>query len=337
VTGCSDFVMPSTKEVPNMISVRTWDLPGPLGFKIEVVPRGRHSRSLAPPLAHAAEWTSKYGYLNVAIKVAEGGLSVTDALNEKGLSCGMLALIGTEYPTCKTGDRDCVANDDFCKWAIENFATAEEVEAGVRNVTVWGPGSALGLHYAVRDESGESAVFEFIKGEARVYPDHNDEGVTGFGIMTNEPEFPWQVENVRHFKWKQSLAHPAVRIPGDFYPDERFQRIQVLRSTLPEPKSLQEKISYAAHVLNSVTVPRGIGRLIGTDTTKASSALDMGDHTQYEVIRDHTTKTYYWRSQENPSLQRLVLTDFDLSPNKSVLSLDLYSGPWFEDAKPRLS
>ena len=34
------------------------------------------------------------------------------------------------------------------------------------------------------------------------------------GVFTNEPPFPWQVANVKHFLWKQSLARPATTVPG---------------------------------------------------------------------------------------------------------------------------
>ena len=35
-----------------------------------------------------------------------------------------------------------------------------------------------------------------------------------FGIMTNEPPFPFHIANVKHFQWKRTLARPAVATPG---------------------------------------------------------------------------------------------------------------------------
>jgi hypothetical protein len=46
-----------------------------------------------------------------------------------------------------------------------------------------------------------------------VYDDPND-GKLGFGLMTNEPEYPFQLRNVQHYMWKQQMARPAVTMPG---------------------------------------------------------------------------------------------------------------------------
>lgn len=67
---------------------------------------------------------------------------------------------------------------------------------------------------------GTSLIVEVVGGQQRVYLDTND-GVTGFGIMTNEPTFDWHLENIKHYQWKRTLARQAVSVPGNFYPDER--------------------------------------------------------------------------------------------------------------------
>merc|ERR1712061_899424 len=61
----------------------------------------------------------------------------------------------------------------------------------------------------------------------------------------------------RHLQWKQSLARPAVTMPGAWYPDERFQRIHLVKSSMPKPKSYEEAVMQAVHALNTITVPMG--------------------------------------------------------------------------------
>merc|ERR1719478_924431 len=112
----------------------------------------------------------------------------------------------------------------------------------------------------------------------QVYVDHNDNGITGFGIMTNEPPYQWQVQAVRHLQWKQSLSRPAVAMPGAWYPDDRFQRIFLVKSAMPKPKSYQEAVMQAVHALNTVTIP--MGAQIGTDSGYGEGA---GDRTQWGV------------------------------------------------------
>jgi penicillin V acylase-like amidase (Ntn superfamily) len=46
-------------------------------------------------------------------------------------------------------------------------------------------------------------------GEQQVYDDLND-GKDGFGVMTNEPEYPWHVRAVQHYEWKQTCARSAT-------------------------------------------------------------------------------------------------------------------------------
>merc|ERR1712196_616932 len=131
-------------------------------------------------------------------------------MNDAGLSCDGQTLKGSKYPA-KTGnasvDMDVAV---FCTWALGSFSTAMDVKAALDGKTVvvsivdehYNKGH--GLHFSLRDAT-HSLVVEFIDGETKVYVDGNDNGTTGFGIMTNYPPWPWQVENVRNYAWKMSL------------------------------------------------------------------------------------------------------------------------------------
>ena len=52
-----------------------------------------------------------------------------------------------------------------------------------------------------------------------VYDDNNDGGKSGFGVMTNEPPFPWQVQAMKLLRWKQAKYGAAVALPGSWYPE----------------------------------------------------------------------------------------------------------------------
>ena len=166
-----------------------------------------------------------------------------------------------------------------------------------------------------------------------VYDDLNDGGKTGFGVFTNEPPLMWQNEAVRHLQWKQSLARPAVGMPGSWYPEARFQRLHLVKSALPEPGSYQEAIMQTVHVLNTVTVP--MGSQMGTDS---GTGEGLGDHTQYAVIYDSKNQTIYWRTQVNQNLQRLRLVDAGLETGgkEQVIAAQSSELPWFNDASRSL-
>ena len=164
----------------------------------------------------------------------------------------------------------------------------------------------------------------------QVYDDPND-GKEGYGLMTNEPEYPWQLRALRHFSWKQGLARPSVAMPGSFYPDERFLRLHLVKSALPPPKSQREAIQHAAHVLNVVTVP--MGAQMGTDS---GAGEGNGDHTMWGVLYDHTAGSpeLYFRTEVNMNLQRVSLADMPLAAGSvaKTLILEHNALPWFNDA-----
>lgn len=190
-------------------------------------------------------------------------------------------------------------------------------------------GSA-GIHHSLRDANGHSIVVEFVAGAMQVYQDLNDGGSTGWGIMTNEPEYPWMVRNVQHYEWKRGLARPAAAMPGAWYPDERFLRIHLVKAGMPKPKTYQEAVMQAVQVLNVVTVP--VGTQLGTDS---GAGEGLGDHTMWGVLYDHSQRQILWRTETNQNLQRMRLADLPLAAGSSPKFLDVGGGnglPWYNDA-----
>jgi len=177
----------------------------------------------------------------------------------------------------------------------------------------------------VRDSKGLGLAVEFMEGRTKLYDDFND-GESGVGVFTNEPPFPWQVANVKHYLWKQSLARPATAMPGAWYPDERFLRIFLTKTAMPTPQSYQEAVQHALHVLNTITVP--MGEQLGTDSGFGEGAAD---HTHYAHVYDHRNAILYWRHQGNLQLERVKLSDVLASPMPLSLSLDNQL-PFYHDA-----
>merc|ERR1712061_863819 len=178
-------------------------------------------------------------------------------MNDGGLTCDLNALIfpWTKYPG-NSSTLDNLGVGYICQWALEGFESVRELEQGLEHVHFFGDVD-FGAHWALRDAQGQGVVIEFLEGKMAVYDDLNDHGKTGFGIMTNEPPLLWQQDALRHLQWKQSLARPAVTMPGAWYPDERFQRIHLVKSSMPKPKSYEEAVMQAVHALNTITVPMG--------------------------------------------------------------------------------
>eukprot|EP00468_Gymnochlora_sp_CCMP2014_P003536 CAMPEP_0167750252 /NCGR_PEP_ID=MMETSP0110_2-20121227/5883_1 /TAXON_ID=629695 /ORGANISM="Gymnochlora sp., Strain CCMP2014" /LENGTH=310 /DNA_ID=CAMNT_0007635543 /DNA_START=62 /DNA_END=991 /DNA_ORIENTATION=+ len=267
-------------------------------------------------------WVPRLGPIHVDRYVVGG-------MNEKGLSCDMQHLPNTVHPP-KSKTLPNIAASQFCEWALSRFSSAEEVAEGMKSVNFIESILIKDQHFSVRDEVGHSLVIEWIDGNTNINIDHNDDGKTGYGIMTNQPPYQFHIENVKHMKFKQTCARTALAIPGSFYPDERYLRIFMFREGMPEPKTYREAVMQAVHVLNSITLP--MGTQMGTDADGKSSEAGGTEYTLYGVIYDHKGKVLYYRTPGNQSLQRIRINDFDLSKGAKELKLHSESDlEWYVD------
>ena len=236
--ACSNFILKSSGNASSrtVVSGRTMDFGLPLSFGVATVPQGSQ-------LAETGK-VSRFGFVGaipVISGVPENVLEhyVNAGMNTAGLSCDQQTLLGTVYPN-KTGNASTdISVDYLCEYVLAFFEDSTQLARALseKTLTPFGPSISGGAHFVVRDAQGLSLVVEFIDGATSLWVDKNDGGESGFGVLTNEPNFQWHIENVRHAQWKLQNARPAFTVPGAFYPDERFLRIHLLKSALPIPTS----------------------------------------------------------------------------------------------------
>lgn len=336
--SCSNFRM-NYNNASFQLSGRTMDLSSDLDWLVHSVPRGEKSNVLG------TRWTSTYGYVGFTPKSAEvlrtrfnldalnlGILKakdvVSDGLNEQGLSCAFLTLEDSKFESYNVlHPQRNIFSWSFCKWALENFASVDEVQAAIPEKHFF---INTDVHFVLADAGEKSVVVEFIDGKQLIHEDLND-GVEAFGIMTNEPRFEWQLQNVKHLEWKRSLARSSVSVPGNWYPDERFLRVHLVKQAIEQtkqPSTYREAVARVVAVMNTVTVP--MGDIPGTDSEDGGGE-GAGDHTQWGVIRDHANVEYYLRSETNPSFRRIRLSELDLEEGSSIGTMEIEADPWFID------
>jgi len=142
----------------------------------------------------------------------------------------------------------------------------------------------------------------------KLYRDSNDNGTTGYGVVTNSPPFPWQIKNMQFIDWKQRKYNNAYFVPSDWYPDSRFQRLAMVKRAMKNvaPTTLKEAVASAIHVANTVSVPPG------TQMDKDMSDEADDHRTEFVVIYDHKNSVVYWRSVWNQNFARVLLNDLNL-------------------------
>lgn len=209
-------------------------------------------------------------------------------------------------------------------WLLGNFTTVDEAKAALQQVNFYAakiPGfnDIPPIHLSIHDASGKSAVLEFLQGKVSLY----DNPV---GVLTNAPEFPWHVTNLRNYINLSALNVKAIDIdgsvleptgqgtgllgiPGDWTPPSRFVRAAVFKQALKMPKGAKGAVLAAIHVLNTVDIPYGGIR---------DRNGQVFDFTQWIVVKDLTNKRLFYRTYGNQNIEAV-----DLLNNPAPTIIDL--------------
>lgn len=198
---------------------RTMDWPESTHPVLTVFPRGmkRDGGQLGPQRVvtdNPARWTSKYGSVVTTIY----GVGTADGVNEQGVAMHMLYLTATDF-----GARDAtklgVHAGLWGQYLLDNAATVDEaleLMKGLQPVMVAVDGMKATVHLAIEDAAGDSAIVEYIGGEAVVH--HGRQ----YRVMTNDPTYDEQLANLARFDFTNATRQTPL--PGNVDPRDRFVR-----------------------------------------------------------------------------------------------------------------
>ncbi len=340
--ACTQILL--TAKDGSVIIGRTMEFGAELGSHIITSPVGRVIESPTPSGKNGGlTWTSKYGYVMMDFF---GSKHPVDGMNERGLSVGLLYLPGyTEYQTVPAGsDKDALFYLYVGDWVLGNFATVEEVKEHIHDIYVFSKPVTYGVlkdvvfpvHMVVADSSGKSVVVEWVNGNTNVYDNP-------LGVLTNSPEFPWQLDNLKNYV-NMSAHSPkpitvggveyygtgqgsgAVGLPGDHTPPSRFVKMAFLVENSFQVNTAEDTINLGEHILNNVDIP--IGAVQGEEGDKN----DLPDKTEWTVFKDLTNNKLYFKSYTNTALQVIDLNKIDFIKNAKVLDIPVHSKQIFVDA-----
>lgn len=298
--------------VSRTLDFRQWDSPA-----MWYLPPGvRRCGNTADP---QLTWTSAHASLSIV----DYGELYLDGLNSAGLAAHTLMFTSAEYEPADV--RPSLLTTLWSQFVLDTCATvAEAVEAlsGVRIAPApFGGGDGgdgdgtrgrvgdvpalfdrVGVHLAVEDDSGDSAVFEPVDG--RILVTHGRE----FPVMANSPSMPEQLANLaRHRPFGGELP-----VPGDVTSQDRFVRASYLRHYLPPPADPREALAGVVHVASAVSKPPGVPYPSGeVYPTRWISAADL------------TNLDYYFWSRSSPALVWASLGD--LAGGDEPMTVDLFT------------
>ena len=325
---------------------RTLEFGPSLNSQIISSPRGRQFKSIAPDNKPGISWTAKYGYLYMNFF---GQNYPVDGMNEKGLSFAALYAPGiTQYQIINPKqDNRALSYLSFGDWILGNFRTVAQVKQALAKVKVFAqplsfpnhPNVVFPLHIMVTDRSGNSIVIEFIKGKMKIYN-------AKLGIMTNSPNYNWQITNLSNYANLSPYSPKPVIIdgysytansqgsgmhglPGDTTSPSRFVKTTFLTKSAFPVANAMDAVVLVNHILNTVDIPNGMVR---GEKGSGKSGVEI---TQWTVIKDLKNNTLYFRSYTNPQWQYIKMNKVNLTKGAPQFKMTLVSRPMMINATQR--
>ena len=250
-------------------------------------------------------WISKYGsVIDTAFDITS-----TDGMNEAGLAGHILWL--AESSSGEPDDaRTQLSQAIWLQYFLDNFATVADAvawiaETDVQVVQMDDPtgGVRPGLHLALDDATGDSAIIEYIDGHAQVYHSRDHK------VMTNSPTFDQQLELVKAF----SGLGGDQPLPGGTDARDRFARASYYVERVPTPNTQVEAVAAMFSVIRNAAQPF---RIPDPGKPEASQTI-------WQVVADLTNKRYVYESTTRPNVVWVDLADLDFAEGSPQLKLDL--------------
>lgn len=251
----------------------------------------------------------RYAFIGIG-QESDGILGFFDGVNERGFAAAVLYFAGyAEYGSPENSpQKEPVASLDFLHYLLGNCGSAEELEELLRRISLVGfpdpvTKAVAPLHWIAADKSGKCAVIEQTGRGLELFRNP-------IGVMANSPDFLWHMTNLRNYmgvspeqaseaSWGDVLLKPfgqgagSMLLPGGYTSPERFVRTAYQKTHVPIPESRAEAVITCFHIMESVTVPKGVVR------------TDRGtyDYTKYTAFLNTGTCEYFFKTHNNNEIR----------------------------------
>lgn len=300
---------------------RTMDFSYPLEAGLYMVPKNHKWRSLTT----GKRYIDAYAFMAIG-QENQGILAFFDGVNERGFAAAALYFKDYAFYDLPRSSKESVASLDFLHYILGNCGSVEDLRNLLKNVQIAGAEDPVTktvapLHWFACDRSGKSVVIEQTKRGLEIFNNR-------IGVLANAPDFRWQMTNLRNYaelspaqheevSWGNLLLSPFGQgagsrlMPGGYTSPERFARTAFLKTHVPPPNSRVESVMSCFHIMNSVTIPKGI-----VLTEKGS-----WDYTLYTAFINTNSCEYYFKTYENDQIIRANLRDYIYAPGTQTVLL----------------
>lgn len=264
---------------------------------------------------------TRFGFIGTGRNL--DGYLLADGVNEQGLAVAELYFLDeAKYNESREGKLN-ISPHGFIMWLLGEISSVEELKKRIFEINIINEENSLlslvlPLHYIVTDKTGMTVVVETNTGEIELKENP-------VGVMTNSPELEWHLKNLNNylsmrptnFKGKKIGAYSikpfgqgsgTFGMPGGLTSPERFVRTGYYRQFTQAGKTTDEAVSAIFHILNSVTIPKGVN-------IKNDGSID---YTQYRSILDVDELTYYFNPYTTEQVYSVKLDDALLSSEKPI-------------------
>lgn len=266
------------------------------------------------------EYTAKYASIQM---VSFGGTTITEGMNEKGLAASFLYLYGTSGPK---GDPDKaeLSFEKIVQWAVSNFATIDELIAGLEkvNVSLAISSDLLGvtagtdllekpadgetpnepMHAMFTDAKGDNLILEAYDGKLNFY--HGKE----HDVLTNDPNYQTQLYLLHGMQYK-----PYNTIAS-------HDRFASLKQYLENMKT--RKVKGKENIIWNM---RGIISKVHAGMDELDPTTGTIFPTLWSVVVDQTDKVYYLEKYDKWAAEIYDFESFDLDAKEIVPLTPRYS------------
>lgn len=292
---------------------RNLDLEYRFGEKVVITPRDYGFKLRSEP-----DFRTRYAMIGMAAVAGDYPL-YAEAANEKGLCIAGLYFPGNaSYNRPKEG-RINIAPFELIPWLLGNYGSVDEAEDDLSRINLTDISFSqemplTDLHWMISDRN-RCLVLEQTKDGTEIYDN-------GFGVLTNNPPFPFHEANMSHFL-NLTAANPplrdgvrpqgqgfgAVGLPGDWSPASRFAKAYFCKANSVCGEDPVSSVTQFFHILDAVAMVRGS---VVTSEGKC-------DITTYSCCIDTTRGAYYYKTYENSAVTCVRLSEENM--NRAALTL----------------